>query len=92
MVQAVQATRKGFPDHLPFAELLSRFELVVPKSATNKKGADGVRALLSSAGVSDKEFRIGKTKVFLGVGVLDQLEQRRMEYIASKVLSCPAGE
>jgi len=46
-----------------------------------------VRALLSSAGVSDKEFRIGKTKVFLGVGVLDQLEQRRMEYIASKVLS-----
>merc|ERR1719424_403986 len=58
-----------------------------PKSATNKKGADGVRALLSSAGVSDKEFRIGKTKVFLGVGVLDQLEQRRMEYIASKVLS-----
>ncbi|EOD24030.1 hypothetical protein EMIHUDRAFT_450657 [Emiliania huxleyi CCMP1516] len=87
VVQAVQATRKGFPDHLPFAELLSRFELVVPKSATNKKGADGVRALLSSAGVSDKEFRIGKTKVFLGVGVLDQLEQRRMEYIASKVLS-----
>ena len=43
----MQATRKGFPDHLPFAELLSRFELVVPKSATNKKGADGVRALLS---------------------------------------------
>jgi len=86
-VQAVQATRKGFPDILPFAELLSRFEQVVPKAAIGKAGAEGVRALLKGAEVPERDYRVGKTKVFLGVGVLDRLEQRRMEYIASKVIS-----
>mmetsp|Transcript_24541 Transcript_24541/g.80804 ORF Transcript_24541/g.80804 Transcript_24541/m.80804 type:complete len:1323 (+) Transcript_24541:97-4065(+) len=87
VVQAVQATRKGFPDILPFAELLSRFEQVVPKAAIGKAGAEGVRALLKGAEVPERDYRVGKTKVFLGVGVLDRLEQRRMEYIASKVIS-----
>ena len=87
MVQAVQATRKGFPDILPFAELLSRFEQVVPEAAIGKAGAEGVRALLKGAEVPETDYRVGKTKVFLGVGVLDRLEQRRMEYIASKVIS-----
>ena len=84
VVGAVLATRKGFPDHLPFSELLGRFVLIVAKGSSGT-GAEGVTDLLKRAGVAEAKYRIGKTKVFLGVGVLDQLEQRRMEFIASKV-------
>ena len=86
VVQAVTATRKGFPDHLPFDELLNRFAMIIPRGQA-ASGGDGCTTLLSLAKVSDKQFRIGKTKVFLGVGVLDMLDQKRMEYIASKALS-----
>ena len=85
VVQAVSITRAGFPDHLPFAELLSRFALVLPK--TKAVGAKGCAEVLKAASVPESSFRIGKTKVFLGVGVLDALERKRMEYIASKALA-----
>ena len=43
--------------------------------------------MLEKASVPDSKFRLGKTKVFLGVGMLDMLEQSRMEYIAKKAVS-----
>ena len=85
VVQAVAATRKGFPDHLTFDELLNRFILVVPGGGKNK-GKTGVADLLKAAGVDTKQYRIGHTKVFLGVGVLDKLEQARMNFIAEKAV------
>ena len=85
VVQAVAATRKGFPDHLTFDELLNRFILVVPGGGKNK-GKTGVADLLKAAGVDTKHYRIGHTKVFLGVGVLDKLEQARMNFIAEKAV------
>jgi len=63
VVQAVQATRKGFPDHLPFAELINRYYIVLPKDAKALPGAAGVKALLKVAEVPEAEYRIGKTKV-----------------------------
>jgi len=84
VVQAVQATRKGFPDHLLFAEVLGRFIHIVPKGS-KAAGKEGCQELLISAGVKPEQFRLGKTKAFLGVGVLDELEKRRMEFIAKRV-------
>lgn len=87
VVQAVQATRKGFPDHLLFSELIARYYIVLPQNAKSSDGKEGVKALLNSARVLEEQYRIGKTKVFLGVGVLDRLEQRRMEFIAAKAIA-----
>jgi len=86
VVQAVTATRKGFPDHLRFEELLNRFAMVIPKGQAATGGA-GCKTLLGLAKVDAAKFRIGKTKVFLGVGVLDMLEQKRMEYIAMRAIT-----
>lgn len=86
VVQAVMSTRKGFPDHLLFEELLNRFQLVLPKGG-DRTGKAGVKAMLEASGVPEAKYRIGKTKVFLGVGVLDKMEQTRMEYIARRALS-----
>ena len=85
VVQAVNSTRKGFPDHLTFEELLNRFTLVIPKGAPGS-GAKGVKEMLEAAKVDTAKYRIGKTKVFLGVGVLDRLEQVRLEFLASKAV------
>ena len=85
VVQAVKATRKGFPDHLMFDELLGRYALIL--GSGDKKGREGCSALLAKAGVPEAKFRLGKTKAFLGVGMLDMLEQARMEYISKKAVS-----
>ena len=87
VVQAVAASRQGFPDYLPFAEVLSRFSIVLPKGSKVSTGASGVKALLTAAKVDEARWRIGKTRVFLGVGVLDTLEYERMQFIASKAIS-----
>mmetsp|Transcript_4176 Transcript_4176/g.9039 ORF Transcript_4176/g.9039 Transcript_4176/m.9039 type:complete len:1309 (+) Transcript_4176:110-4036(+) len=86
VVGAIKATRQGFPDHLKFEELLNRFRLVVPKGG-NKSGVSGVKDLLLAANVDTSRYRCGKTKVFLGVGVLDALEKLRMDFIASKAVA-----
>jgi len=85
VVQAVMSTRKGFPDHLLFEEILNRFQLVLPKGGP-REGKAGVKSMLDAANVPEAKYRLGKTKVFLGVGVLDKLEQTRMEYLATKAL------
>ena len=90
VVQAVRATRKGFPDHLLFEELLGRYRLIIDRNSAGAqagKERQGVKSLLEKAGVSEDRYRLGKTKVFLGVGVLDTLEQARMNYLASKAIA-----
>jgi hypothetical protein len=51
------------------------------------KGGPGVKKMLEKAGVPEAKYRLGKTKVFLGVGMLDMLEQARMEYISRKAVA-----
>jgi len=86
VVQAVKATRKGFPDHLMFGELLGRYALIMGTDSS-QTGRDGAKKMLEKAGVPETKYRLGKTKVFLGVGMLDMLEQARMEYISKKAVS-----
>eukprot|EP00966_Prymnesium_polylepis_P108106 2503222-Prymnesium_polylepis.1 len=62
VVQAVMSTRKGFPDHLLFEELINRFALVLPKGGATA-GKAGVKAMLDNAKVPEAKYRLGKTKV-----------------------------
>ena len=89
VVQAVKATRSGFPDHLTFPEILGRFALIVDRHSKDARsgGKQAVASMLQKAKVPEASYRLGKTKVFLGVGVLDQLEQARMEFLALKAVS-----
>ena len=127
VVQAVKATRQGFPDHLPFDELVGRFALIIDKDAlmqvfggeaqrqrlaelrskqdkgsisapeeaelkksllgVQERAKPSVKSMLEKAKVHESKYRLGKTKVFLGVGVLDTLEQARMEFLALKAVS-----
>lgn len=88
VVQAVKATRSGFPDHLTFDELLGRFSQILGCVGTGRGGGkDAVSAMLRAANVTGSQYRLGKTKVFLGVGVLDALEQARMAFLAMKAVA-----
>jgi len=127
VVQAVRATRQGFPDHLLFDELVGRFALIVDKDAlvrcfgseaqrqrlaelrmkadkgsispsdeqelkravagVQERAKPAVTSMLEKAKVPDVKYRLGKTKVFLGVGVLNLLESKRMEFLALKCTS-----
>ena len=72
-----------------FAELLGRFAYVVPDVPPGG-GAAACRHLLGQASVAEERFRMGKTKVFLAVGVLDALESMRMQYLAKRAVKMQA--
>ena len=44
VVQAVRATRKGFPDHLLFEELLNRYMLIIDRNSAGAQAARSGRA------------------------------------------------
>ena len=81
VVQAVKATRKGFPDHVMYGELIARYALIMQLPEGTLRGREGARTLLAKAMVPEAKYRLGKTKAFLGVGLLDMLEQASMTRI-----------
>jgi myosin heavy subunit len=62
-------------------------ELKRAVAGVQERAKPAVTSMLEKAKVPDVKYRLGKTKVFLGVGVLDLLESKRMEFLALKCTS-----
>ncbi len=68
MLDALRVARTGFPDRMPFDEFTSTFEIVCkgkPPLGTSKQQCE---AMLKSAGIPPTAYRLGKERVFLGLG------------------------
>ncbi|KOO33649.1 myosin motor domain [Chrysochromulina tobinii] len=124
VVQAVRATRQGFPDHLLFDELVGRFALIVDKDAlvrcfgseaqrqrlaelrmkadkgsispsdeqelkravagVQERAKPAVTSMLEKAKVPDVKYRLGKTKVFLGLSFERKTAKKKREEAEKK--------
>lgn len=90
LVHAVAATRSGFPDHLSPTHIVSSFgPLTNDVAILDDRG--GVRgdfetaaAVLHEVGLSDDQYAVGKTKIFLRQGVLPELQRLRLEHISER--------
>ena len=76
LVQAVAATREGYADHLPPVHITQAFGPLVPDlrlDSVDVHAMDTAVHVLGACGVSDDLYAVGKTKLFLRPGVLDEL-------------------
>ena len=91
MLDALRVARTGFPDRMPFDEFTSTFEIVCkgkPPLGTSKQQCE---AMLKSAGIPPTAYRLGKERVFLGLGVLAQLKTARLQAMGAVVTRVQAG-
>jgi len=84
VVQAVGAARAGYPDHLTFDQVANTYAMLVKGSP--QSGRPGAEAVLKAAAIPPAKYQLGKTLVFMGVGVQDMLEARRNAFIAQRVV------
>ena len=91
LVQAVQASRAGFSDHLPPAHLVTQFSMLAAEQAESGE-AHGISAeeLLRTCGVEEDGYAIGHTKVFLRQGILQELQRQRLEWIGLRAVHVQA--
>ena len=86
LVQAVAATREGYSDHLQPVHITQAFGPLVPDldlSQTDINAMETAAHVLESCGVTEEMYALGKTKVFLRPGVLDELQRLRLEHIGA---------
>ena len=91
VLDALRVARTGFPDRMPFDEFTSTFEIVCkgkPPLGTSKQQCE---AMLKSAGIPPTAYRLGKERVFLGLGVLAQLKTARLQAMGAVVTRVQAG-
>ena len=84
LVTAVAATREGYADHLPPVHVTQAFSPLCPDldlSGLDINSMETASQVLAACGVDADSYAIGKTKVFLRPGVLNELQRQRMEHI-----------
>ncbi|KAE8679655.1 Myosin-14 [Hibiscus syriacus] len=80
VMEAIRISCAGYPTKKPFVEFVDRFGLLAPEVLDGS--SDEVAAckkLLEKVGLQG--YQIGKTKVFLRAGQMDELDTRRSEVL-----------
>jgi myosin-5 len=101
VVNAVKVSRKTFPTRMLRAEFVQRFGILSDKSAADEEA--GLKAMVENciarypqpnaptatktATGGDSRYAIGKTKLFFAGGVLEALEDGRLEAMLGQVIS-----
>ncbi|KAD4384135.1 hypothetical protein E3N88_24303 [Mikania micrantha] len=80
VMEAIRISCTGFPTRKPFSEFVERFKIIAPDAV--KKSNDEIKSsvmLLEKAKI--KGYQIGKTKIFLRVGQMAELDACRTEIL-----------
>ena len=90
VLDALRVARTGFPDRLAFTEFSSTFVVLATHSVrTDVESIAGQHAkeacamLLQHLKVRSRDFRLGRGRIFLSVGLLEQLRTRRTHAMAA---------
>ncbi|CAA3019655.1 myosin-6 isoform X1 [Olea europaea subsp. europaea] len=80
VMEAIRISCAGYPTRKTFDEFISRFKILYPSSISCDE-VIACRGLLEKAGL--KGYQIGKTKVFLRVGQMAELDATRAEVLGN---------
>ena len=78
MLDALRVARTGYPDRVEFSEFVGPYRILAaipPKTAMDPR--EQCEAILTAAGVESAKYQMGKTRVFMALGVLSQLGAKR---------------
>lgn len=87
MLDIIRIRKEGFPIHMTFQDFVTRYRCLnkshISLSSDEKKT---VKCLISSQGISETEWQIGRTKVFLRSCVHEPLEDSRNQMVTSNAI------
>ncbi|XP_076666886.1 unconventional myosin 81F isoform X2 [Andrena cerasifolii] len=87
MLDIIRIRKEGFPIHMSFHDFIARYCCLdkerFSRSCDEKQA---VRCLISSQGIPETEWQIGKTKVFLRSYVHEPLEDSRNQMVTSNAV------
>lgn len=87
VLDALRVARTGFPDRMPFAEFFTTYAAILkgrsPAAMEAMPPKQRAGALLEMLRVDPALYRLGRERVFLGLGVLANLRTRRLEAMAA---------
>lgn len=87
MLDIIRIRKEGFPIHMPFLDFIARYRcLDKGRLSRSYNEKEAVRCLISSQGVPETEWQIGKTKVFLRSYVHEPLEDSRNQMVTSNAI------
>ncbi|XP_015184987.1 PREDICTED: unconventional myosin-X isoform X2 [Polistes dominula] len=87
MLDIIRIRKEGFPIHMGFHDFVSRYRcLDRGRNMLSRDDREAVRSLISSQGIPETEWQIGKTKVFLRSYVHEPLEDCRNQMVSSNAL------
>ncbi|XP_074603106.1 unconventional myosin 81F isoform X3 [Brevipalpus obovatus] len=84
MLDIIRIRREGYPIHFTFDDFLHRYKCLMRDISGNRsselsklKSSEGCLSLLKTLKMCDKEWQIGKSRVFLRASVHEPLEEQR---------------
>lgn len=86
ILETIRISASGYPGRWLFSDFLSRFSVL---SSLNKvelfqgSDQDACMNIIKELELSQHEFQVGKTRVFMRYGILAQLEERRIFKLSS---------
>lgn len=87
MLDIIRIRKEGFPIHMPFHDFIARYRcLEKGRMSRTYNEKESVRSLISSQGIPETEWQIGKTKVFLRSYVHEPLEDCRNQMVTSNAI------
>lgn len=94
IVSAVHASRAAFSDHLPPRQIASQFGGIAEGGEhlahAGRSAGDEfalAEAVLASCGIPKNAYAVGRTRIFLRSGVLDELERLRLGFVEARVVA-----
>lgn len=91
VLDALRVARTGYPDRLPFAEFANTFADIAGLKNATMGDKEKCTAVLTKLEISTKKYQLGNSRVFLALGILEQLKTKRLEAMAKVAVKIQAA-
>ena len=92
VLDALRVARTGYPDRMDFLEFANTFADVAGiKKGSSMPPKEQCATVLTKLEIPTKQYQLGKTRVFLSLGVLDELKTKRTAAMAKVAVKVQAG-
>ncbi|ETN76983.1 myosin head, partial [Necator americanus] len=85
--EGIRICREGYPSRLPFAEFVTRYQILNKNASLNGRGAEEI---CKTAGIDSTRYQIGNTKIFCKIGVISDMEAKRRDHINGIIVNLQA--
>lgn len=86
MLDIIRIRKEGFPVHYNFADFCAKYKCLLMSKGKKLSKTDEILEILRNLKVSESEWQLGKTKVFLRTKAYEPLEDMRQLIINAKAL------